>query len=81
MQKKDTENVSGKGSLTGEMLEAEDVLAGSEPWDPVETKLIVYKGFGHGISKPKERLAAIWHNWQWFAKHIWDEDTKIPLKQ
>lgn len=47
----------------------------------VEAKLIVYKGFGHGISKPKERLAAIWHNWQWFAKHIWDEEVQIPLKE
>ena len=28
----------------------------------VETKLIVYKGFGHGINKPKEQLAAVWHN-------------------
>jgi dipeptidyl aminopeptidase/acylaminoacyl peptidase len=46
----------------------------------VEVKLIVYKGFGHGISKPKEQLAATWHNWQWFAKHIWGEDVVIPLK-
>ncbi|MGD9347529.1 MAG: S9 family peptidase [Candidatus Aminicenantes bacterium] len=45
----------------------------------VETELIVYKGFGHGISKPKERLAAIWHNWQWFAKYIWNEDIALPL--
>ncbi|HLZ16026.1 MAG TPA: S9 family peptidase, partial [Cyclobacteriaceae bacterium] len=29
----------------------------------VPTELVVYKGFGHGISKPKERLAANWHNW------------------
>lgn len=46
----------------------------------VETKLIVYKGFGHGITKPKERLAATWHNWQWFAKYIWDEEIEVPLK-
>ncbi|MEE9372380.1 MAG: prolyl oligopeptidase family serine peptidase, partial [Saprospiraceae bacterium] len=46
----------------------------------VETKLIIYKGFGHGINKPKERLAAMWHNWQWFGKYIWEEDIKIPLK-
>lgn len=46
----------------------------------VETKLIIYKGFGHGISKPKERLAATWHNWQWFAKYIWDEEIEVPLK-
>jgi dipeptidyl aminopeptidase/acylaminoacyl peptidase len=47
----------------------------------VETKLIVYKGFGHGISKPKELLAAMWHNWQWFAKYIWNEEIEIPLKK
>ena len=45
----------------------------------VETKLIVYEDFGHGISKPKERLAGVWHNWQWFAKYIWDEDVELPL--
>lgn len=44
----------------------------------VDTKLIVYKGFGHGITKPKERLAAMWHNWQWFGKYIWDEDIELP---
>lgn len=44
----------------------------------VETKLIIYKGFGHGINKPKERLAATWHNWQWFAKYIWGEDVELP---
>lgn len=44
----------------------------------VETKLIVYKGFGHGITKPKERLAAMWHNWQWFGKYLWGEDIEIP---
>ncbi len=45
----------------------------------VETKLIVYKGFGHGISKPKEQLAATWHNWQWFARYVWGEEVEIPL--
>jgi len=47
----------------------------------VETKLIVYKGVRHGISKPKEMLAATWHNWQWFAKHIWGEDVELPVKR
>jgi dipeptidyl aminopeptidase/acylaminoacyl peptidase len=46
----------------------------------VETKLIVYKDFGHGISRPKEQLAATWHNWQWFAKYIWGEDVVIPVE-
>ena len=44
----------------------------------VESKLVVYKGFGHGINKPKERLAATWHNWQWFAKYLWDEEVSLP---
>lgn len=46
----------------------------------VESKLIIYNGFGHGINKPKERLAATWHNWQWFAKYIWDEEVELPEK-
>ncbi len=44
----------------------------------VPAELIVYKGFGHGISKPKERLAANWHNWQWFARYIWGESVELP---
>lgn len=47
----------------------------------VDTKLIVYKGFGHGISKPKERLAATWHNWQWFGHYVWDEDIELPVDE
>lgn len=46
----------------------------------VETRLIVYEGFGHGISKPKELLAAVWHNWQWFGRHIWGEEIELPLE-
>ncbi|MEQ8810092.1 MAG: prolyl oligopeptidase family serine peptidase [Imperialibacter sp.] len=44
----------------------------------VETRLVVNKGFGHGITKPKERLAAVWHNWQWFGKYIWGEEIEVP---
>ena len=44
----------------------------------VTSKLIIYKGFGHGINKPKERLAAVWHNWQWFGKYIWGEEIELP---
>ena len=45
----------------------------------VPAKLMVYKGFGHGISKPKERLAAVWHNWQWFNKYLWGEEVEMPM--
>ncbi len=46
----------------------------------VPVRLVVYKGFGHGIDKPKEQLAALWHNWQWFAQHIWGEEVELPLQ-
>jgi len=42
----------------------------------VPSKLIIYKGFGHGISKPKENLAVLTHNWQWFNKYIYGEEPK-----
>ncbi|HSR52603.1 MAG TPA: S9 family peptidase [Acidobacteriota bacterium] len=41
----------------------------------VPSKLIIYKGFGHGISKPKERLAALTHNWEWFEQWIWNQES------
>jgi dipeptidyl aminopeptidase/acylaminoacyl peptidase len=45
----------------------------------IPSKLIVYKGFGHGINKPKERLAAIWHNWLWFNQYVFGEQTESML--
>ena len=47
----------------------------------ITSKLIVYKGFGHGITKPKERLAAIWHNWQWFNHYVFGEkEEAMPVE-
>jgi dipeptidyl aminopeptidase/acylaminoacyl peptidase len=42
----------------------------------VPSKLIIYKGFGHGISKPKENLAVLTHNWRWFSEYIYGEKPK-----
>ncbi|MEW5984758.1 MAG: S9 family peptidase [Acidobacteriota bacterium] len=39
----------------------------------VPTKLIVYKGFGHGLTKPKAHRAAMEHNLEWFGKYIWGQ--------
>ena len=41
-EEKKKEEITASGSLTGDALEAEDVLAGSEPWEPVETKMVVW---------------------------------------
>ncbi|MBG0859726.1 MAG: S9 family peptidase [Bacteroidales bacterium] len=47
----------------------------------IPAKLVVYKGFGHGISKPKELLAAIWHNYQWFGKYVFGEEIELPVTE
>ncbi|WP_207512989.1 S9 family peptidase [Longitalea luteola] len=47
----------------------------------VPSRLIVYKGFGHSINKPKERLAAVWHNWLWFNNYVFGEkEESIPVE-
>jgi dipeptidyl aminopeptidase/acylaminoacyl peptidase len=47
----------------------------------ITSKLIVYKGFGHGINKPKERLAAVWHNWLWFNHYVFgDKEETLPTE-
>ncbi|HLH00323.1 MAG TPA: S9 family peptidase [Bryobacteraceae bacterium] len=42
----------------------------------VPVKLILYKGFGHPIDKPKQQRAVMEHNYDWFAKYIWGEDPQ-----
>jgi dipeptidyl aminopeptidase/acylaminoacyl peptidase len=37
----------------------------------VPVKLIIYKGFGHGLNKPKAARASMEHNWDWFDRYIW----------
>jgi dipeptidyl aminopeptidase/acylaminoacyl peptidase len=44
----------------------------------VPVKLIVYKGFGHGITKPKQQRAVMEHNYEWFSKWIWGEKPAEP---
>ena len=39
----------------------------------VPVKLIIYKGFGHGLNKPKAARAAMEHNFEWFNQYIWGE--------
>jgi len=52
----------------------------------VPVKMVVYKGFGHGITKPKQQRAVMEENEKWFAKYIWGEEpapmpaTAPPVK-
>jgi dipeptidyl aminopeptidase/acylaminoacyl peptidase len=39
----------------------------------VKTEMIVYKGFGHGISKPRAMRAVMHHNLTWFNHYLWGD--------
>jgi dipeptidyl aminopeptidase/acylaminoacyl peptidase len=39
----------------------------------VPVRMVVYKGFGHGIDKPKQQRAVMEENERWFAQYIWGE--------
>ncbi|MEZ4901000.1 MAG: prolyl oligopeptidase family serine peptidase [Spirosomataceae bacterium] len=43
----------------------------------VPVKMVVYKGFGHGITKPKQMLQVMEENLHWFGKWIFGEE---PVK-
>jgi dipeptidyl aminopeptidase/acylaminoacyl peptidase len=44
----------------------------------VPVKMVVYKGFGHGITKPKQQRAVMEENEKWFAQYIWGEKLEEP---
>ena len=44
----------------------------------VPVKMIVYKGFGHPINKPKQQSAVMEHNYEWFSQWIWGETGPAP---
>ncbi len=39
----------------------------------VPVEMIVYKGFGHGISKPRAMRAVMRHNLEWFGHYLWGD--------
>jgi dipeptidyl aminopeptidase/acylaminoacyl peptidase len=45
----------------------------------VPVKLILYKGFGHPINKPKQQRAVMEHNYEWFSKYIWGEEAQVVV--
>jgi dipeptidyl aminopeptidase/acylaminoacyl peptidase len=42
----------------------------------VPVKLVVFKGFGHGIDKPKQQRAVMEQNLEWFGKYVFLEKAK-----
>ncbi len=41
----------------------------------VPVQLSIFKGFGHGINKPKANRAAMQQNFEWFTRYIWNQPT------
>jgi dipeptidyl aminopeptidase/acylaminoacyl peptidase len=39
----------------------------------VPVEMVVYKGFGHGITKPKAMRAVMRHNLEWFNHYLWGD--------
>ena len=39
----------------------------------VPVEMIVYKGFGHGITKPRALRAVMQHNLEWFNHYLWGD--------
>jgi hypothetical protein len=39
----------------------------------VESRLITYTGYGHGITKPKSNRAVMQANLDWFNRYIWGD--------
>jgi dipeptidyl aminopeptidase/acylaminoacyl peptidase len=47
----------------------------------VPVELQIFRGFGHGIDKPKANRAAMEKNRDWFAKYIWAEAATTTQPQ
>jgi dipeptidyl aminopeptidase/acylaminoacyl peptidase len=39
----------------------------------IPVRMVVYKGFGHGINKPKQQLHLQEQNFDWFSQWVWGE--------
>jgi dipeptidyl aminopeptidase/acylaminoacyl peptidase len=42
----------------------------------VPVEMVVYKGFGHGVTKPKEQRAVMEHNLAWFGHWVFGDSTQ-----
>jgi dipeptidyl aminopeptidase/acylaminoacyl peptidase len=42
----------------------------------VPVKMVVYKGFGHGINKPKQMRSVMEENENWFGTWIWGDKNR-----
>lgn len=41
----------------------------------VPVQLSIFKGFGHGLTKPKANRAAMQQNLEWFSRYVWNQPS------
>jgi dipeptidyl aminopeptidase/acylaminoacyl peptidase len=46
----------------------------------VPVELMIFRGFGHGLDKPKANRAAMQQNWDWFGKYLWPGDKSTEAR-
>jgi dipeptidyl aminopeptidase/acylaminoacyl peptidase len=46
----------------------------------VPVRLIIYKGFGHALNKPKAARACMEHNFEWFSTHVLERTPTTAAK-
>ncbi len=47
----------------------------------VPVRMVVYKGFGHSIDKPKQQRAVMQENLDWFNRWLWEEKPALVSGQ
>jgi dipeptidyl aminopeptidase/acylaminoacyl peptidase len=38
----------------------------------VPAQLVLFRGFGHGLDRPKANRAAMQQNFDWFKQYLWE---------
>lgn len=46
----------------------------------VPVELMIFRGFGHGLDKPKANRGAMQQNWDWFGRHLWPGETSTAAR-
>lgn len=46
----------------------------------VPVELMIFRGFGHGIDKPKANRGLMQQNWDWFGKYLWPGEKSTEAR-
>ena len=46
----------------------------------VPVELMIFRGFGHGLDKPKANRGAMQQNWDWFGRYLWPGDKSTEAR-